>query len=135
LPYSIAIRASLPRRCCRPIGDSPRVHVEAGFALFERLARQLREASIQLREPVLCLLPEPTEDDTMIRNVSRTGRVDAAMPREPASLHRFPASRVAFTTHVGAYEEAAQHAVAACARARACPAGAPERRFGRPDRS
>ena len=132
LPYSIAIRSE-PAATLLSLRSvtAPELHVEAGFALFERLARQLREASIPLREPVLCLLPEPTEDDTMILEMCSPAPagVDAGdAARAGLCFIELPASRVAFTTHVGAYEEigVAQHAVAAWVHEQGhAPAGAP----------
>jgi DNA-binding transcriptional MerR regulator len=132
LPYSIAIRdePAATLLSMRSI-TAPELHVEAGFALFERLAAALREARIPLREPVLCLLPEPTDEDTMVLEMCShaprgLGADDAR--RAGLTLVQLPASRVAFTTHVGAYEEigVAQHAVAAWVHEQGhAPAGAP----------
>jgi DNA-binding transcriptional MerR regulator/predicted transcriptional regulator YdeE len=114
LPYTVAIRNEpahglLSRRTV----TTPERHVEAGFELFEALAKALREAGLPISDPVQCLLPEPEDEDTMILQMC----VPAVPGATPAGLTRLelPASRVAFTTHIGAYEEIgiAQYAVAA----------------------
>lgn len=119
LPYSIAVRdepAALLFSMQSVI--APELHVEAGFALFERLSAALRRAGLPLREPVLCILPEPAEEDTMILQMcspAPDGTTSDDATRAGLTLIQLPASRVAFTTHVGSYEEigVAQHAVAA----------------------
>jgi DNA-binding transcriptional MerR regulator len=132
LPYTIALRHE-PAAALLSLRQvtAPELHVEAGFALFERLSTALREANIPLREPVLCLLPEPADEDTMILEMcslapAGVGASDAA--RAVLDFIELPASRVAFATHVGAYEEigVAQHAVAAWVLEQGhTPAGAP----------
>jgi hypothetical protein len=110
---------------------APELHVEAGFALFERLSAALRGASLPLQEPVLCILPEPTEEDTMILQMcspAPAGTTSEDAARAGLTLIQLPASRAAFTTHVGSYEEigVAQHAVAAWVHEQGhAPMGAP----------
>ena len=119
LPYTIALREQ-PAATLLSLRAviAPELHVEEGFALFERLAAALRSAELPLGEPVLCILPEPEQEDTMVLEMCThaPSDVSADLARGAGlSIVRVPASRAAFTTHVGSYEEVgvAQHAVAA----------------------
>jgi DNA-binding transcriptional MerR regulator len=132
LPYSVAVREE-PALTLLAVDavTVPELHVEAGFDLFERLLRALKLAKLPLLEPVLCLLPEPKEEDTMILELcapAPRGVMRDAAARAGLRLIELPASRVAYTTHVGSYEEigVAQHAVAAWLHEQGhSPAGAP----------
>ncbi len=132
LPYAIALRhePAMALLSLRTV-TTPELHVEAGFALFDRLSAALREASLHVTEPALCLLPEPEDDDTMILEmcVHAPLGIDAGdAARAGLRFLELPAARVAFTTHVGAYEEigVAQHAVTAWVHEQGhAPTGAP----------
>ena len=132
LPYAISIRhePAMALLSLRTV-TSPELHVEAGFALFDRLSTALREGRIIVAEPAVCLLPEPEDGDTMILEMGVLAPVGFDADHAARAGLRFlelPASRVAFTTHVGAYEEigVAQHAVTAWVHEQGLtPAGAP----------
>ena len=95
---------------CVSATTRPELHVEAGFALLEQLQQALAAQGLRVVDPVMCLLPDPPDDDTMLLDLcapvpeSATGRVV-----------RLPACRLAYVTHRGPYEEIgiAHHAVMA----------------------
>lgn len=109
MPYEVAIRDE-PALALLIVEETtrPELHVEAGYQLFERIGAALAAARLPMREPVVCLLPEPPDHDTMILQFG------APVPEAHAQLF-LPASRFAFTTHRGPFEELAlaQHAVMA----------------------
>lgn len=109
LPYQIAIRDE-PAHSLFVLEKvtQPELHVEAGYELLHQLKEALTAAELDLLPPVMCLLPEPPDDDTMILQMCST------VP-EPLAKLSLPASRFAFTVHHGPYEELAlaQHAVLA----------------------
>ena len=109
LPYQIEIRDE-PAHSLFTLEKitQPEFHVEAGYELFQSLAKALTAAELDVVPPVMCLLPDPPDDDTMILQLGST------VPEPLATLH-LPASRFAFTVHRGPYEELAlaQHAVLA----------------------
>lgn len=108
-PYQVAIRDE-PAYSLFVIEKvtQPEFHVEAGYELFHQLKEALTAAELDLLPPVMCLLRDPPDDDTMILQMCAT------VP-EPLAKLQLPASKFAFTVHRGPYEELAlaQHAVLA----------------------
>jgi DNA-binding transcriptional MerR regulator len=109
MPYDVSVRDE-PALALLVVEETtqPERHVELGHELFGRLAAALAAARLPMRLPVLCLLPEPPDADTLILQMG------SPVPEERAQL-RLPASRFAFATHRGPFEEVAlaQHAVMA----------------------
>jgi DNA-binding transcriptional MerR regulator len=120
MPYEVSIREE-PGRVVLSMETTtrPELHVEAGYELFGRLKGALRALGLPLAEPVICLLPEPPDDDTMILRMCSLVDPGAAANRDVsgagASIETLAAAPFAFVTHRGPYQELglAQHAIVA----------------------
>lgn len=128
LPYEPAMRTE-PARTVLVVEETTAAerHVEATFALVARLEERLRALDLPLASPVMCLLPDPPDDDSV------TLRVCCPVPTELArTTHEvitLPAGPAAVVTHRGPYEELglAQHALLAWVQERGLEASGPVR--------
>lgn len=119
LPYEVSIRDE-PAYTLLAVTSttSPELHVEEGYAALARLTQAFGALGLPLREPVMCLLPDPPDPDTLVLQLCAPAPDD--LPQEEiaatgAQLIQLPGGPMAFATHRGAYEEVglAQHAVLA----------------------
>lgn len=96
----------------------PELHVEEGFRLVRELQDRFASAGLPFDPRLVCVLPEPPEEDTMILVMCapRPPNVSDAQARlaglEPALVG---GETAAYTTHRGSYDDVgiAQHAVLA----------------------
>jgi DNA-binding transcriptional MerR regulator len=119
LPYEITVRDE-PAYTLLAVTSTtrPELHVEEGYAALGRLEAVFGELGAPLRGPVMCLLPEPPEPDTLVLQLcapAPRGVAPDAARAAGATLIELAGGPMAYAVHHGAYEEVglAQHAVLA----------------------
>jgi DNA-binding transcriptional MerR regulator len=146
MPYAVTVRDE-PARALVAVEatTTPERHVAVGYELFGRLRAVLGRLGLPVVAPVVCVLPEPPDDDAMVLQMC-SGLAGAAADAEDADERirragarriQLPAGPFAFVTHRGPYEELglAQHAVAAWIQERGRAAAGPMREIYRNDPS
>lgn len=81
LPYDVAVCEEPAWRLAVVEETAPRErHVAAGFALVARLQHAFAANGWGLDGPVMCLLPDPPDDDSMLLQKGRPSRAWVARP-------------------------------------------------------
>ena len=116
MPYAVSIRTEPARRMLMvEETTAAEQHVEATVALVAKLEERLRALGHTLGSPIMCLLPEPPDDDLVTLQVCAPIPDGVRKPGAGAAVVALPAGPAAVVTHRGSYEELglAQHALLA----------------------
>jgi DNA-binding transcriptional MerR regulator len=114
MPYTTSTRTEPARRVLMvEATTAAERHVEATFALVATLDERLRTLGHSLASPVMCLLPDPPDDDLVTLQVCAPIPDRLRKGGAGATVVELPAGPAAVVVHRGSYEELglAQHAL------------------------